>query len=448
MKTLALIALLLIGATTAQAASIEIGPPSNVRLQNGQWWFFPPGGNYTPPDTLPALENNSRDISVPTSKGRLPVTINQKTPVSINNLGKAAVNLAKRAGPLGVGLTLAWELCDIADVCAFPSDPENPASAPIWTQTDPDNKPMPYVRYKLLTNLGGDEFSTYTEACDVGGERLIQNSKPPSGGWASGEVIGCVLFADVQPRAVISFVSTGGFTGESTQHVADRIQNCPSTHTLIGPTCHPKNPTRVPVTPGAWDTAENLPGLNSPDIIPDLIEGGEPIPLDTPEIEPKTVPGPGGSTTETIRNGQGQPIGTKTTDTTVTISPSGPTTVSVTENTTTTETNITNNTTTITTTETTLPNNEDQSEKPKEDTDLDIDDVPDTDISTYEIPDTFAYDSWGGGSCPGDPTITAKGYAYNLPVHKVCEAMTDMRPGVLLIAAVVSAFIISGAFRQ
>lgn len=119
MKYLALIALLLIGAT-AQAASIEIGPPSNVRLQNGQWWFFPPGGNYTPPNTLPALENNPRNINVPTSKGRLPVTINQKTPVSINNLGKAALNLAKRAGPLGVGLTLAWELCDSGRFLTLP----------------------------------------------------------------------------------------------------------------------------------------------------------------------------------------------------------------------------------------------------------------------------------------------------------------------------------------
>ncbi|MCB5189799.1 hypothetical protein LG198_03510 [Methylobacillus arboreus] len=212
--------------------------------------------------------------------------------------------------------------------------------------------------------------------------------------------------------------------------------------------CQPYNPDRrLPITPAGWPLPEDVPELNTPDIIPDLIEGGEPIPLDTPTIDPKTVPGPGGSTTETIRNGQGDPIGTKTTDTTVTVSPSGPTTVTVTETTTITETNITNNTTT-TVQETTLPNDEDQSEKPKEDTDIEIDDVQDVDLDTHEIPDTFSYDSWGGGSCPGDPTITAKGHSYSLPVHTVCEAMIDLRPAVLLIAALVSAYIISGAFRQ
>lgn len=442
MKTLALIALLLIGATS-QAASIEIGPPSNVRLQNEQWWFFPPGENYTPPDTLPALENNPRDINVPTSKGRLPVTINQKTPVSLDKLGKAAVNFGKRVGPIGVGLGIAGLLCDLEMICPAEdgSNDWQKVTYPPVDPTNPDNT-VPFVGYSCCAlNLAPTNYVAPTPEAVCAAASTMK--PPPSH-------LGPYQYA---PPTQASPNGDCAYNNGQRVQTITKITNraCPTDYWLDGTVCRRNGagqPVRVPVTPGDWDTAGQNPGLKTPDIIPDLIRGEEPVPVETPEIEPKTVPGPGGSTTETIRNGQGGPIGTKTTDTTVTVSPSGPTTVTVTETTTTTETNITNNTTTITTTETTLPNTEDQSEKPKEDTELDIDDVPDTDISTYEIPDTFAYDSWGGGSCPGDPTITAKGHAYNLPVHTVCEAMTDMRPAVLLIAGLVSAFIISGAFRQ
>lgn len=176
-------------------------------------------------------------------------------------------------------------------------------------------------------------------------------------------------------------LQSGNIQNYGNYGIGQRINECPSTHTLSGATCQPKNPNlRMPLPPNGWPDPDDVPGLNDPGIIPDLINGEEPVPVETPTIDPKTAPG--GSTTEAVRDGNGNPIGTKITDTTVTITPTGPTTVEVTETTTTTETNITNNTTTITTTETNLPGNEDQSEKPQEDTEVEIDDVQDVDLDT------------------------------------------------------------------
>ncbi len=452
MKRLALIPLLLIGASV-QAATIEIGTPSYIRPVGDQLYYFPADERAPPRVAWPGMENNARDINAPTTKGRVPITVNQKTPVSLNKLAGPALNLAKRAGPIGLGLTLAGLLCDQTDICSG-SDPANPSGPAVFTIGDPSNAPYPYQHYEFKTNIaqviGQRRFSTTNALC----EAALAYYSSPVGASASGitdrlplqGVATCDTFGNDVLIKVIG--NDGKSYGQFVPGA--RVQSCnSSTHYLSGSQCLPIDPNkRLVVPPNGWPAPEDVPGLNDPGIIPDLIDGGEPLPVDAPEIEPKTVPSPSGSTTETVRNGAGEPIGTKTTDTTVTVTPSGPTTVNVTETTTITETNITNNTTTTTVQDTTLPNNEDQSEKPKEDTDLDIDDVPDSEVERYEVPDTFSYESWGGGSCPGDPSISAMGRSYNLPVHTVCEAITDMRPAVLLIAALVSAFIISGAFRQ
>jgi len=446
MRFLALIALLLIGAT-AQAATIEIGTPSYIRPgPDGQLYYWPADERAPPRVAYPGMENNARDINVPTSKGRLPVTLNQRTPVKIGGLAGAGLNLAKRAGPLGIGLTLAWEICDKTDICAGPSDPDNPASEPTWTKTDPDNKPMPYIRWRAGSTVPPvpyKDFSTYTQACEYAAPYTAQHYQFELLSIDQCSEDGTSSYMYLMGRTQHGVARQGAF------NAAQKIQGCPATHTLVGPTCQPINPDRrLPVTPAGWPLPEEVPELNTPDIIPDLIEGGEPIPLETPEIEPKTVPGPGGSTTETIRNGQGQPIGTKTTDTTVTVTPSGPTTVNVTETTTITETNITNNTTTTTVQETTLPNNEDQSEKPKEDQDIEIDNVQDRDMETYEIPDTFDHESWGGGTCPGDQAISVLGKSITVPIHHICDGLTMLRPVVIIIAFLAAAYIIAGAIRQ
>lgn len=451
MKNLALIPLLLIGATS-QAATIEIGTPSYIRPVGGDLYYFPADERAPPRLAWPGMENNPRDISAPTSKGRVPITLNQKSPVALNKLAGPVLNLAKRVGPLGLGLTAAGLVCEFTEICSGPSDPDNPASSPVWTKPNPLNEPFTYQRYKAESFYGGLEASTAWPVCEsaIAYQWASIGGGGPNSGIQSYEIQTCTVNESFQTvNAGVKYIRKDGTSYTQTIQVGSRIQGCPSTHVQDGNMCRPANQLpRLPVLPGDWPAPETVPDLNTPDVIPDLIEGGEPIPVDTPSIDPKTIPSPSGSTTETIRNGAGEPIGTKTTDTTVTVSPSGPTTVNVTETTTITETNITNNTTTTTTQETTLPNSEDQTEKPKEDTDLDIDDVPDSDLQEYEIPDTFTYDSWGGGSCPGNPTIPALGRSYSLPVDKVCDAMVNFRPVVLLIAALVSAYIISGAFRQ
>lgn len=444
MKLLALIPLLLIGAT-AQAANIDIGKPSTITTgPNDKWYFFPPEG-YT---TVTFPVDNARPVEVPSTKGRLPATLNQKAGLNVGGLGAAALNLAKRAGPIGLGLTLAGLLCEQTDICSTPSDPQNPSSPPVFTVTAPESKPVPYTRWKTGTGYGSQEFETYTQACDVVGPAYIQRVTVAGGSYSSGSVTGCFLYTSTQAWVNIQLIDHSGRVSNTQEIAANRLQNCPTTHNYTGgPQCIPKDPNkRVPLSPTGWPAPEDVPGLNDPGIVPDLINGNEPIPINPPEIDPKTIPG--GSTTETVRDGNGNPIGTKTTDTVITITPSGPTTVEVTETTTTTETNITNNTTTTTVTNTNLPNNEDQSEKPKEDQDIEIDDVQDKDLETYEVPDTFSYESWGGGSCPGDPAVSVLGKSLVIPVHTVCDGLTMLRPVVLIIAALASAFIIVGAVKE
>ncbi|GAB7562839.1 hypothetical protein LG202_08780 [Methylobacillus methanolivorans] len=435
MKFLALIPLLLIGAN-AQAATIEIGTPQYIRPVGDQLWYFPGNERESPRVAWPGMENNPRDINVPTSKGRLPVTINQKTPVSLNKLGGPIVNLAKRLGPVGVAFTIADALCSLETICPA-RDGSN-----TWEKVeepDPDypSETPPYGYWCCNTEM--QQPSRLQPTPELVCKYAEANYPPPvaTGGYV------------FRPGGAFGYGGCAYQSNPSTivQNIA-RTTGCASGYWLDGTVCRKTDdgPKYRPVVPGDWDTVPDNPGLHDPGLIPDILDGGEPVPVDTPTIDPKTVPGPAGSTTETIRNGTGEPIGTKTTDTTVTITPSGPTTVNVTETTTVTETNITNNTTTTTVSETTLPNNEDQTDKDPED--IETDNVQDTDLETYEVPDTFTYDSWGGGSCPGDPAVSVLGKSLVIPVHTVCDGLTMLRPVVLIIAALASAFIIVGAVKE
>ncbi|MBA2483997.1 MAG: hypothetical protein H0V39_06180 [Nitrosomonas sp.] len=99
--------------------------------------------------------------------------------------------------------------------------------------------------------------------------------------------------------------------------------------------------------------------------------------------------------------------------------------------------NITDQSTTVTEGQSTLPPAEN-------DQDIDFDDMEDNELEEYELPDMENYSSWGSGTCPAPIDINTTHWQGQIDTAPICEYAEGLKPFVLLLAALSSAFIISG----
>lgn len=199
----------------------------------------------------------------------------------------------------------------------------------------------------------------------------------------------------------------------------------------------------VPMVPATDTQIQSSLNALTPDqlnaIAQDLAQLHEPVPITVPVIIPVSVPG---TTTTTVnRDAAGNPVSTTTTSDQINVNPANnaaqPLQVSTTIITTT--TTVDNNNNVVNSSTTTV-----DPAPPQDAPVIKFDDATDIKVPTGTFSPTFTPTTWGEGTCPGDPSFSASGHNIVIPLHVVCGAMSMLRPVVLLIASVVSGYIVLG----
>lgn len=70
--------------------------------------------------------------------------------------------------------------------------------------------------------------------------------------------------------------------------------------------------------------------------------------------------------------------------------------------------------------------------------------MQDQPLETYQVPVNFAYDSWGGGSCPSDRMATYHYGTLNLSFKPACDFAIGINPVVLVISGIIAMYILAG----
>lgn len=441
------VALFLIGfcfyfiSNNSNSATVYIPMPQGATLANGTDVHFKYPASST---DYEANYRSSKDYQTASGK-YIPTTYEHKVKPNIPKLGPALAKALRAAPWVGTALYVKDIVCELTDICENPDDPTKP-----YLKNDPD-KPTaenpaqtPFLYYSLNNSAGFAKSPTPQPVCTLSGY--------PSGFIP---VDGSVQFSQTNPANGTS--SSNGFCVRRNQSGSlaaidpiNQYTGCAPNYYKDGLVCK-KNisgvPTYIPVTGQDWVTAE--PKLSNPRVLPPMAQAGIPVPVDVPQFQPKETVVEKRTTTE--RDATGTATGTREETTRAKFEPlpnPNPTSlnspVKVTETTTTVVTNITNNTTNTTTTTYEAAPDEPPPEKEPEDTDLEFDEVADSDLKQHELGDDFNHNSFGEGTCLPDPVISYSKGSLTIPFHVACEFATLMRFVVLIISTLIAAYIIIG----
>ena len=338
--------------------------------------------------------------------------------VSVPRVAAAVTNLARIANPIGLGLTLLPIVCAETGICQKATSPTefetssggDPTTAivkwkPQWVSPYDFTSVSNLCSYDLSLWPGGYECTNVNEQTGTYG---IKNT-------ASGAILG--------RAGTIS-------------------KSCPSGYTLTpdGSCLADSIAPHAPTDP-EWEAAaaKLATALNRmPDMVKGLQDAGQPVPIDKPVLSP--VSSTTNPTSVVNRGAVGNIINTTTTSITTTVSPVTNTSTTNTVN----VTQITNTTVTDPTGATTGTTQTSGDPPPPEDTEIEFDTVPDSDLTKQDFPGTLNPVSWGEGSCPPDPVVTVLGHPIAVPVHVVCQYMTGVRTAVIAVFALIAAYIVVG----
>lgn len=351
--------------------------------------------------------------------GRIyPITIEKTGEIDGSKVGKAVVRMAKFLPPLALGVEVYNLVCELSDICKKDNADE-------WEKVTQD--------YELL------DPSTNTTDCSSipQGASYIDYS---AGNYLEIQRIDSYVHCPGNPN-----LSNQGYTiqtycatpGGSCSYQAiwhKNVSTLPETQ-------------RAPVTDSDWTNAETQ--LNDPRFDEPLLANGQAVPLKNLPIFGNNPPVQLSDSETVIRDSQGNITGTRRTITQLELSDgatsSQPGRVTGTETQTQTDYDTQGQPTGTTIIETTPP----PPEKPTEPTETQVqfDTVPDdVQIPTVEHPVTFDSTSWGAGFCPQSPTMTTfTGHQLIFDLQPACDTASQLRPFVLIIATIISAFIIIGA---
>lgn len=409
--------------TGSYSTTVDLSNQSNfAKSSSGLMWATQASGAPTG-----ALITGNRasvpfQFNVPSGQSVVPVSGVRESNLSLNRIGKAATNFAKKVGPIGAGVAVAGLVCDLSNICddgndgwIIPSEFSDPNAYPQSTE-------LGYWYYVTPANGGGQ---TLPAACSVAVSALGAGYT----GHTEGEICKLSFNGILSNNAVPAFIPG----------------SCSSHYLNTGSSCDLQESTESSVpTDQNWTDAETA--LNDEQFIQPLFDAGAELPVDQPDPFPpvNTITG---STTKTIRDGDGNIIGTEVTENTLTLSdvssPDSPNLVDVTETKKVTTYDINNN---ITNTETSV-SNPPPIEPPTEEQDQDIefDDMAENELEEYEIPEINDFSSWGSGTCPPPIDIVTTHWNGQIDTQPICTYAEGLKPFVLLIAALSSAFIVSGS---
>lgn len=364
-------------------------------------------------------------VNIPTSKGSMALDLKRTVPVDVARVGKAFAKFAIASGPVGMALSIAELVCDLSQIC------KNETSDGWLVQTSD-------ASFDLDASAPGSILYSH--------DTLQCPSKTLRG------VIDCVLPKMGPKRQFKSLV----YDGTSKNRLILNTHEMPNFPNLYGGKIAASNgylipqvPAQtVPATQSDWDNA--LPKLNDYRFIEELLNKFQPIPVSIPTITtPQKLPL--GSETTTTKDSAGNTTGTETksreaeiTQPTPAENPTNsPTIINITENTTINRYNTNNELTSSTSTKTDERVAVPESLKMEPIT-ISIDDVPDTNIQTVDVPGVFSFISWGSGSCPAPKTWATSNFGtHEISYQLTCDFAEMARPIILLIAAIASFMIVA-----
>lgn len=382
----------------AFASTQSVNIPNYVRGPSGN--YYQAGSatgqqliQYTPTSTVNA------SVRVPVTPG-LPatraVTIPVRVPVNAARVATLTMGIVKSMGPVGLGLALLPIVCEVTQICQSSTDPST------LVKTNPSTRPGSYP------------------SCAAAAGYCNSSDSAISGTWF---------------RIVSGFIAPSGC-------VVIKYASWDYTAGVFDCSGAPLPPAETPLTDpdyvaAAAALAAATASLNG--VVDKLTAAGKPIPVDDPQSDPLTSTSP--STTTVNRDPTGAVTSTTTTTVTTNISP-------VTNTSTSTTTNVTQNISTSVTNSSgqTTSSSQTTAEPPEpEDPEIEFDTVDDVPLEEQELPLSMsAPSSWGEGSCPPDPTVSALGHPITLPIHVVCDYMIGVRGAVLAFFALISAYIVIG----
>jgi len=364
---------------------------------------------------------------VQTSKGVVGMDIEKTVNVATSRLGPTVAAFAKKAGPLGMAVTAASLVCELTNIC-------NQAGE--WLLgTDPAIAGYPStintVGYYYVAGISSYRYPTPETGCSHAASVDKFWGEGYTGAGSGTGATACTVTK-----------TSDGTTNQTS--ITFATGTCPTNYTVSGTTCVlTGNPDPHPPTASDWDSAASK--LNDDRFTPHLIDAGESVPTDA---VPTLTPGQKrdlGKDVEPTKDSSGNVTGRKETTTAAEVVDNGtadkPGSVIIKE---TKVTNYYDNSNTLINSETsTSYTNQPTKEEPSQIT-ISFDTVPEATLQTYSIPNTFASNSWGSGSCPPNIDVTLTNFAFTIPTQPVCDTAEMINPFVLLIASLIGIYIISG----
>lgn len=369
-------------------------------------------------------------INIPTSKGFFSVDLARSAAVEIPRIGKAVRTLAVVTGPVGLAVGTVQAICTLTSICNDAGQwmmqaPYDPVNYP-----DQTNSVESYCTAGFCNGTYDTRAGSANQSC--------KNAVEVKQLWGAGKTGA----ASSETVCVVTTTSNGSTINSS----ITKVPGCPPLYAISGTICvlTVSNDSTAP-TATDWDNKESL--LNDGQFIDELLNKFWPVPVAPPTI-PNPVKVPIGSEAKTTKDGSGNTTGTETTTTeaeittpTVADNPTGsPSMISIVENN---VTNYYNTSNQLTSSVTTTTSNQSTVTPPQEPITISIDNVPDTTVTTYAVPGTFSFTSWGSGSCPADKTWNTMFGNQIFSYQLTCDFAAMFKPILLLIAAIVSFMIVA-----
>lgn len=423
---LGIFAVLALAATRSDAALFDMSEHSGIiRGSDGNYTRISENGamrSLTNNQTLSLLEKPV----INTSKGNFPVEIQRSVPVDLNRVGKAVSKFAQKVGPLSMALAAAELVCDLAQICNSNGQ---------WMQQANDPMPGQPNSYPETDGQWSSWGSSYVSSAELAcrdQDRL--NANIGAGATYSHLVV-------IGPNVVQCYGKTSDGRGPFYASNSSRISGCATGYSLANGTCTKTGLTESqPATEATWSSKESA--LNDYRFVPHLNDSNLDIPALAPSVQNAPVTKEVSKITATNRDANGNVTGTTETKTEVKISDgtdaNAPNSLTVIEQNTVTNYDVNNNVINSTT-------NVTNPEKPApQEVKIEFDNTSDTPLENYSVPSSFAYTSWGSGTCPADRTVSYHYGTLNLTFEPACDFAVAMNPAILAVAGFLAMFIIAG----
>lgn len=392
--------------TPVFSTAVDLSDQSNfAKSSSGLMWATKSSGAPTGQLVTGNRASVPFSYNVPNGQSLVPVSGLREANITLSRVGSAVGKFAQKVGPVGLALGTATLICELSDICDnagewFFGDDS------IVVETYPTCESMTVGSSYTFTNNFGRSFS------------LLKQGNTS-----------CELAPDGYGLTTACAESTSGCPFGEAIYQKD-----------LGLSHNPE-PFR-PATEQDFIDAEIA--LNNEQFIQPLFDAGEPLPIDQPDPFPpvNTITG---STTKTIKDGDGNIIGTEVTEKTLTVTDTSdansPNLVDVKETTKVStydqNNNLTGESTSVS--EPPPPPTETQNE------DIEFDNVNDTNLDTHDVDLEFTPQSWGSGTCPPDIDIaTTLGGTQTLSMQPVCDFATSVNPIVLVMSSLIAMYLVSG----